>query len=167
MSLFENDHYQWRETYFVFFDEKNRPSAEKLQWMLEGLGQRCSVTDIQNDDEGRFESLTLFSPDDYAAMDISYVSGQEVSDHAVDMAMQMKETAQDEQEREEIAKLPRYSARLDVYHFEQLILTGGRRVDVNDEEDGLLDPGAVLIAMEKLVKLCKGIGVDPQSNSFM
>ena len=30
MSLFENDLYQWRETYFVLFDEATRPQAEDV-----------------------------------------------------------------------------------------------------------------------------------------
>ena len=30
MSLFENDEYRWRETYFVLFHEENRPSADAI-----------------------------------------------------------------------------------------------------------------------------------------
>ena len=29
MSMFEDSRYRWRETYFVLFDAKRRPTAEK------------------------------------------------------------------------------------------------------------------------------------------
>ena len=38
MSLFENDEYRWRETYFVLIEEGNRPSGKALQDALVELG---------------------------------------------------------------------------------------------------------------------------------
>jgi len=46
-------------------------------------------------------------------------------------------------------------------HFEQLVEGGG------DEPDEMLDPSALLVVMETLMKLTGGIGVDPQSGSLM
>jgi hypothetical protein len=31
MSLFENDQYRWRETYFVLFDEKRLPTVASMK----------------------------------------------------------------------------------------------------------------------------------------
>ena len=80
MSLFENEAYRWRDTYFVLFREKDRPSCEATLHAFESLGPRHSVQDLRRDDSGRLESLTLLSPDDFSAMDISYVSGEEVTE---------------------------------------------------------------------------------------
>ena len=31
MSMFDNDNYQWRETFFVFFGAENRPAAAQVE----------------------------------------------------------------------------------------------------------------------------------------
>ncbi|MHB8864008.1 MAG: hypothetical protein ACYC6N_16510, partial [Pirellulaceae bacterium] len=63
MSLFENEEYRWRDTYFVLFHSKNRPTADATLQALEALGPRFRVQETGCDEEGRFESLTLVSPD--------------------------------------------------------------------------------------------------------
>ena len=60
MSLFENDEFQWRETYFILFDANRRPLASDLQKQLKKLDPRYEVRDVRADEAGRFESLTLF-----------------------------------------------------------------------------------------------------------
>ena len=71
MSLFEDDRYSWRETYFVFFDEKARPTKSQMEKFLKELGTRYEVRDVRTDDDGRFESATVLAPDDYAGMDVT------------------------------------------------------------------------------------------------
>ena len=78
MSLFGNDEFQWRETYFVLFREADRPSADDVVGGLTADDRRFRVSDVRKDDAGRLESLTLMSPDDFAGMDISFVTGEEV-----------------------------------------------------------------------------------------
>jgi hypothetical protein len=34
MSMFENDQYRWRETYFVLFDSSRTPSLKKIEETL-------------------------------------------------------------------------------------------------------------------------------------
>ena len=69
MSLFENDDYRWRETYFVLFHAKHRPPLAAVQKALAALGHQYQVIEQRSDGDGFFESLTLISPDDFAAMD--------------------------------------------------------------------------------------------------
>jgi hypothetical protein len=38
MSLFEDGRYQYRETYFVLFDHKNRPKSSDVERLLIELG---------------------------------------------------------------------------------------------------------------------------------
>jgi hypothetical protein len=40
MSLFENELYRWRETYFVLFDSKNRPAAKQVIDALQEVNER-------------------------------------------------------------------------------------------------------------------------------
>ena len=66
-------------------------------------------------------------------------------------------TADEKQRIHRLAQLP---CRIDVYHFEQLVFIG--RENPEDEDD-FMDPGALLIVMEKIAKLCDGVIVDPQA----
>ncbi len=162
MSLFENSLYQWRETYFVLFDEGSRPSPAAVQKALNALDARYQIESIREDDDCRFESCTVYSPHDFAAMDITYISGQEVADHIEELMPTLTQIADNEEEREKIGKLESYNARLDVFHFEQMV------VDTEPEdEDEYLDPGSLLIVLERLAKLCGGVGVDPQSGAVL
>jgi hypothetical protein len=160
MSLFENDQYRWRETYFVLFEEKNRPTAEDTVACLKKLGSRYEVTDVRRDDYGRFESLTLLSPMDYAAMDITYLAGEDVTAHVEELQRELKTASLTSAELAKLKRLPSCNARFDVYHFEQIVSDG-------DDEDEFLDPGALLIVLERLAKLCHGVGIDPQSGAVM
>ena len=79
MSTFENQEYKWRETYFVLFDSARRPLLEQVKQRLARLNPRFVLSGGEADEAGRFGSITLRSPQDYAAMDISYEAGDEVA----------------------------------------------------------------------------------------
>lgn len=158
MSLFENDGYRWRETYFVLFDQQRRPSADDVEKSLKELGDRYELNNVRTDDAGRFESVTLVSPHDFAAMDITYIEGEEVIEQVRELGEEMKNATLSRDEMEKMARALECNARFDVYHFEQVSDAG---------EDEFLDPGALLIVLEKLAELCDGISVDPQSGSIM
>ena len=72
MSTFEDSRYRWRETYFVLFDAKNRPALKTVVKTLSALNKRFELTNRTADSHGHIESLTLISPDDFAALDICY-----------------------------------------------------------------------------------------------
>ena len=78
MSMFEDSRYRWRETYFVLFDAKKRPALKSVTKTLSALNKRFELTNHGADDDGRVDSLTLISPDDFAALDICYTEGAEV-----------------------------------------------------------------------------------------
>lgn len=139
MSLFENDEYQWRETYFILFNEKRRPLALDVQRDLKKLDPRYEIHDVLADGQGRFESLTLLSPDDYAAMDISFIGGEEVVEQTGLLIGELLKTASSEEEKRRIRQLAKYECRFDVYHFEQLVFVGREN---EDDEDDFMDPGA-------------------------
>jgi hypothetical protein len=158
MSLFEDDRYTWRETYFVFFDEKSRPMPSQMEKFFKDLGGRYEVHDVRLDDDGRFESATVLAPDDYAGMDITYVSGEEVREQLDEMLEDIGKATLNVGQVDKLTKIARCDARFDVYHFEQ---TGG------EDDDEMMDPGALLIVLERLAKLCSGVGFDPQTGTLM
>ena len=164
MSLFENDEYQWRETYFILFDETRRPLALEIQRSLKRLDPRYEIHDVRADQQGRFESLTLLSPDDYAAMDISFVSGDEVVEQTALLIGELLKTASHQEEKRRIRELSRFHCRFDVYHFEQLVFVGREN---EEDEDDFMDPGALLMVMDKIAKLCHGVVIDPQANAIL
>jgi hypothetical protein len=159
MSLFENDRYQWRETYFVFFDESARPSASQFERFLKELGPNYEVREVRTDDDGRFESATVLAPGDFAAMDITYVGGDEVTEQIEQMSEDLGKATLNAGQVEKLRKIVRCNARFDIYHFEQI-------AEEEDEAD-MMDPGGLLIVLERLAKLCSGVGLDPQSGQLM
>lgn len=161
MSLFEDDRFTWRETYFVLFQEENRPTAGEFRAGLEELGPQYRIENVVLDDRGRCDSLTLFSPDDYAAMDISYVSGPEVEEQLEELMRQVKSVGLAENEADTLDRIGRATARYDLFHFEQIVY------EALDTEEEFLDPGALLVVLEKITELCRGVGVDPASGTVV
>lgn len=159
MSLFENEQYRWRETYFILFEEPRRPTIAQVRKSLKQLGDDYELVDPRGDEQGRFETLTLYSPRDFAAMDISYVGGEEVTEQVEELRGEVRDASLSKDEREKLKFLPRCTARFDVYHFEQI-------VDL-DEDDEMLDPGGLLLVLERLAGLCGGVAYDPQAGTFL
>lgn len=160
MSLFEDGRYQWRETYFVLFGQQDRPQAQVVVDSLSQLGPRYELQGVTADDQGRLESLTLLCHHDFSAMDVTYLSGEEVAEQVRELTDEMHGVSLNDGEREKLARLPECDARFDVYHFEEMTFEP-------DDDDELLDPGALLIVLERLARICRGVGVDPQSGTLI
>lgn len=161
MSLFESDLFQWRETYFVLFDEENRPQANDVAAALRDMDDRYEIQNVRESEDGRLESLTLFAPADFAAMDISYLTGEDVLAQVEEFTNDLNRADLTDDERAKLDQVMTYSSRFDVYHFEQLSFEAG------EDDDEFLDPGSLLVVLERLAGLCKGVGIDPQSGTIM
>ena len=159
MSTFENNDYKWRETYFVLFDSSRRPTLDQVKRSLADLNSRFVLSEGEADANGKFDSITLRSPQDYAAMDISYQHGDEVAEQVGELERDLKGNL-DASDRPKFEKLIRSNAKFDVLHFEQ--------VDNDSDDEGeMLDPSALLSVMDTLIDLTHGVGVDPQSGSLL
>jgi hypothetical protein len=160
--MFENDQYRWRETYFVLFPSARAPTVKKLKEVLGALNSRILLMNLRADSQGRMESMTILSPDDFAALDICYVDGEEVREQVALLYDDLKPTVSQAAERQRLERLKQFDARFDVLHFEQLTETGEE-----GELDELLDPSALLLVLDTLVKLTDGIAVDPQAGALL
>ena len=156
MSLFENSEYRWRETCFVMFDGSTRPQLQQVQAKLDG---QFELGDSTANEQGELETLTVYSPHDFSAMDIHYVDGDDVTETMEDLLSDLKQNDLDEKELAKLADIANCSARLDVLHFERVIEPAG--------EDEFLDPGSLLLVLEGLAQICRGTGVDPQSGTIL
>jgi hypothetical protein len=161
MSLFEDDRYQWRETYFVLFDASRRPSLEKTKKALGRLSNRFQFHNWRADDQGAFESVTLLAPEAYAAIDISYLGGEDVQEESAELAEEMRRLASDAAERTKVSQIAACNARFDVLHFAEVT------DDSDEESEEMLDPAALLLVVEALCEMTGGVAVDPQAQAFM
>ena len=161
MSTFEDDRYRWRETYFVLFPAARRPTLKLMEERLTAINKRYGLSNLNADDDGRFESLTLISPDDFAALDVCYTGGEEVLEQGADLVRELAPTT-DPAQRPILKRIRQYDGRFDVLHFEQV----SELPDDEDAED-LLDPGALLAVLEELAKITGGVAIDPQSGTVL
>ena len=162
MSLFENDQYTWRETFFILFEDKNRPTGEQMRAALEELGPRYQIENVTSNEDGLCESLTLYSPDDYAAMDITYVGGTEIEEQLEEAIKQVGSSPLVEDPVAVKQRLTKCNARFDLFHFEQIVYES-----LDEDAEEFLDPGALLVVLEQLAELCQGVGFDPASGTVM
>jgi hypothetical protein len=160
MSLFENDFYRWRDTYFILFDESHRPTATAVKEVLESLGDRFSVEEVKADPAGGFESATILSPIDFAGMDVIYNDGEDVEEGVKELTKDLAKASLTKDERDKLERIKRFTARFEIFHFEQLA------EDPGDEEE-FLDPGGLLLVMDRLADFCQGVAIDPQAGAFM
>ena len=163
MSTFEDSRYRWRETYFVFFKAERRPKLASVGKTLSALNKRFQLTNLSDDEHGRIDSLTLISPDDFAAMDICYTEGAEVLEQLESLIEDLKKAGTDAPPPPvPWTEIKRYDGRFDVLHFEQV----PEDVEDDDGDDGMLDPSALLVVLGALAKLTGGVAIDPQAGTF-
>ena len=162
MSLFDDSNYRWRETYFLFHHKEQRPTADQVKETLAQVTSHIELHDLKQDENGRFDSVTIMAPDAYSAIDITYVTGEEVAEQLETLQKEMKSAILEGDERRKLQRLKDCDARIDLLHFEQV-------VDAGDDAqlDECFDPSGLLIVLEELSELCDGVGVDPASASLM
>ena len=120
LSTFEREGYKWRETYFVLFDSCKRPNLEERGTHPAQLSDRFELTNASADEDGRFESITRISPDDYAALGHLLQAGEEVTGtRRRAFTRSSRAAAADADERAKLARLAKCDARFDLLHFEQ------------------------------------------------
>lgn len=164
MSLFERHDYQWRETYFVFFEEHRRPKTAEMRRLVQSLGDRFEVLEIRGDSKGHFESLTLVAPADFAGLDIVYCRQEDMESEKDDLIKELERSATTASARHKLEKLRRSTARFEVFHFEHVTAT---QEEDGEEELEHLDPGGLLTVLAKLADYTHGVSIDPQSGEFV
>ena len=164
MSLFDNPEYRWRETYLLFHKKKQRTSADKLRQAISGIRGSYQIEQLVANENGEFDSATVFAEEAFSAIDMSYVEDDQIQEQIIEIQSEMKEVLEDPEDLAKLESLGEYDARIDLLHFERL--TG----DFTDDEEDLnscFDRAALLAVAEKWTLLTGGICLDPASATIL
>jgi hypothetical protein len=159
-----NDELEWRDTYFILFQQSDRPTLTQVEAAITESSRRLKLENLEADDDGMFESVLVQAPQDNAALEISYETGDAVIEQSADLAKQLK----GELDAKQLKRMLKADARLDVMLFERVASNGfGGDEDEDDWEAGSLDPSSLLSVVDALAKLTGGLPIDPASGAIL
>ena len=119
MTLYSDDRYNWRETYFVYFESSRRPKLPEVQRALKTYAPFFCILESKADRNEHIVEMTIASYEDHAALEIVFQEGKEVLNEARYLAHSLKKDVSPE-ERSKLQKIVQCSMRFDVHHFEQI-----------------------------------------------
>ena len=163
METESDDQLEWRDTYFILFDQANRPTLSQVEAAITDAARRLKLEHLEADDDGMFESVLVQAPQDNAALEISYETGEAVIEQSSELAKQLK----DELNAKQLAKMLKADARLDVMLFERVEDDAWDDGDDDDWDSGGLDPSSLLNVVGALAKLTHGMPIDPASGALL
>src|SRR6476659_5582090 len=160
-----DDQLEWRDTYFVLFQESRRPTLTQVEAAITETSRRLKLENLEADEDGMFESVLVNAPQDNAAVEISYETGDAVIQQSAELAKQLK----DEIGPKQLQQMLKSNARLDVMLFERVRVDeiGGDDEDDEEWEGGSVDPSSLLNVVEALAKLTHGLPIDPASGAIL
>lgn len=161
----EDDQLEWRDTYFILFKHSDRPTITQVEATIASASQRLKLENLEADEDGMFESMLVQAPQDNAALEISYETGDAVVQQSTELARQLK----DEIDGKQLQRMLKADARLDVMLFERVRgdAWGEQEEDEEGWETGSLDPSSLLNVVDALSKLTHGLPIDPASGAIM
>jgi hypothetical protein len=165
MDVSNDDQLEWRDTYFIFFEQAARPTVTQVEAAITGASQRLKLENLEADTDGMFESVLVQAPQDNSALEISYETGDAVAAQSADLVKQLK----GELDKKQLARMQRADARLDVMLFERVRADawGADDDEEDDWETGSLDPSSLLNVVDALAKLTGGLPIDPASGAIL
>jgi hypothetical protein len=87
----------------------------------------------------------------------------EVLEQGAELVQDLKKAGADLPSSATWEQIKRFDGRFDVLHFEQI--PDDLEEDLDD--DGMLDPSALLLVLNTLAKLTGGVAIDPQAGTFL
>ena len=119
MSLYDDERYTWRETYFVLIDDlRRRPRLDELRRELQPQFQTLKILDGSANPERRLRTLTVASYEDHSALEIVFRQGTGITAE-IDALIRTIERSCSLKERHRLRSAKKWVAKLDVLHFEQ------------------------------------------------
>jgi hypothetical protein len=182
----KGDDLLWLETYFIVFPSDRRPTLQQVESALAEAGPRLVIENLEADDDGLFASLLVQSPEDHAAVEISYETGEAVIEQNLEWAKQLQKQLSPKYLQQMITA----DARLDVAHFERVEAGSTTKkvvapneddfadADLDDDFAGdddfdeeaameIFDPTCLLTVVETLSKLTRGLAFDPAAGEVV
>ena|GEM_PF-1951371 len=118
MTLFDDDRYDWRETYFVYFESAFRPKLTDVRRALKLNAPFIEILNTETEPTGGIIQMTIASYEDHAALEIVYQEGNSIQNEAQHLADSLKQDASDS-ELVQINKISLCNTRFEIHHFEQ------------------------------------------------
>jgi hypothetical protein len=118
MSLFNDERYTWRETYFVLFDPAKRPRLSDVRRELRHVAGTLTILNDKAELNGNLTSMTVASYEDHAALEIVYHEGNSVPNE-IGLLAEILEKGCTAKEKEQLQKAKKYRAKFEILHFEQ------------------------------------------------
>ncbi len=159
------DQLEWRDTYFILFQQKARPTVPQVEAAITESSRKLQLENLEADEDGMFESVIVQVPQDNAALEISYETGEAVIAQSADLAKQLKDDLNDKQ----LQRMLKADARLDIMLFER-VRNDPYGADSGDDEEwegGSLDPAGLINVVNALAKLTHGLPIDPASGAIL
>lgn len=156
----------WRETYVVLLESSDRPTLTQVEGAIaDAGGKRLSIENLRANDDGHFSSVLVQAPEDNAALDIRYESGEPIRERAITLSEQLR----GELRGERLAKLLSCDAWLEIMHFEKMAATDEWADEEPDDFLGPegLDPATLITVVEALAELTDGLPIDPTAGSLL
>jgi len=119
MTLFNDDRYNWRETYFIYFESSRRPKLPEVRRALQTYAPFLCVLHSKADLNEHLVEMILASYEDHAALEILFREGKDVQSEARNFARTLKKDGSQE-ECAKLQKIEQCRMRFDIHHFEQL-----------------------------------------------
>lgn len=164
MDESSDDELEWRDTYFILFQQADRPTLTQVEAAITESSRKLRLENLEADEDGMFESVVVQAPQDNAALEISYETGDAVVQQSADLAKQLK----DELKAKQLQHVLKADARLDVMHFERVHRDSFGADDSEEEwEADSLDPSSLLNVVGALAKLTGGLPIDPASGAIL
>ncbi|MDR2641777.1 MAG: hypothetical protein LBC74_03170 [Planctomycetaceae bacterium] len=123
MTLFDDERYAWRETYFVLFEPMMRPRFIDVRRNFDIHVGCFSVLDKKIGKDDTMESITIASYEDHAAIEVVYSEGEVVLTESETLFVTISKDCPS-RERELLRRAKKFAARYSVLHFEQVAGTG-------------------------------------------
>jgi hypothetical protein len=159
-----DDQLEWRDTYFILFQQGDRPTLTQVEAAITESSRKLKLENLEADDDGMFESVLVQAPQDNAALEISYEMGDAVIEQSADLAKQLK----GELAPKQLKQMLKADARLDVMLFERVQDQFGGGSDDDEEWEATgLDPSSLLNVVSALAKLTGGLPIDPASGTVL
>jgi hypothetical protein len=159
----DGDQLEWRDTYFILFQQSARPTLTQVEAAITESAHKLRLENLEADDDGMFESVVVQAPQDNAALEISYETGDAVVQQSADLAKLLK----DDLKAKQLQRMLKADARLDVMLFERVQDSFGDDDDEEEWEGGSLDPSSLLNVVGALAKLTGGLPIDPASGAIL
>ncbi|MEM6329563.1 MAG: hypothetical protein AAF790_04875 [Planctomycetota bacterium] len=154
----------WRETYFVLFQRDHRPTLTQVEGAIMDAGGGLQIENLAADDDGLFQSVLIQAPEDNAALEISFEAGDAVVEQSTELAKMLGKQLEGDQ----LARLVRADARMDIMHFERVQEAG---YDDDPDADSMaveaLDPATLITVVEALANLTDGLPIDPAAGELL